>query len=49
MLICGHAFYHKCFAERNNKCNCYLEFYNDKKGGVFNIKPYKKKILKTPW
>ena len=44
MLICDHAFHHKCFAEWNNRCNYCLEFY--KKGVVNNVKSYIKRLEK---
>ena len=44
MLICDHAFHHKCFAERNNRCDYCLEFY--KKGVVSNVKSYIKRLEK---
>ena len=45
MLICGHAFHHRCFAEKNSRCNYCLEFY--KKGVVSNIKSYINRLEKT--
>jgi len=44
MLICGHAFHHKYFAEWNNRCDYCLEFY--KKGVVSNVKSYIKRLEK---
>ena len=45
MLICGHAFHHKCLAEKNNRCNYCLEFY--KRGVVSNVNYYKKRLEKN--
>ena len=45
MLICGHVFHHKCFAEKDNRCNYCSEFY--RKGVIFNVNSYKKRLEKN--
>jgi hypothetical protein len=42
MLICGHAYHHRCYGEINNKCNYCLEYY--KKGVIRNVKSYLKRL-----
>src|SRR5688572_19607388 len=44
MLICGHAYHHRCFGEKKNRCNYCLEFY--KKGIVSNVKSYINRLEK---
>ena len=44
MLICGHAYHHRCFGEKNNRCDYCLEYY--KKGVVSNVKSYINRLEK---